>query len=196
MGYSKCDPYEEADLQAIQHVVPPLSLAYLPDPIELDGHVPLYVPEPEYLEYLEPRTDDIVAEDQPHADDVVPTTLTPGYIADSDLEEDPEEDPKEEENADYANEPEEKDPEEEYPKEKDPEEEEFDHNAASEKEPSECFDDIKPSEEDETVITPPPSRLRGLLELMLLKRPKENTKCVSAAGEELTAAKHKLKLLV
>nr|GFA05575.1 hypothetical protein [Tanacetum cinerariifolium] len=26
-------------------------------------------------------------------------------------------------------------------------------------------------------------------------RPKENTKCVSAAGEELTAAKHKLKLL-
>nr|GEY04044.1 hypothetical protein [Tanacetum cinerariifolium] len=33
-----------------------------------------------------------------------------------------------------------------------------------------------------------------LLELMLLKRPKENTKCVSAADEELTAAKHKLKL--
>nr|GFA04660.1 hypothetical protein [Tanacetum cinerariifolium] len=35
-----------------------------------------------------------------------------------------------------------------------------------------------------------------LLELMLLKRPKENTKCVNAGGEELTAAKHKLKLLV
>nr|GFA24660.1 hypothetical protein [Tanacetum cinerariifolium] len=34
-----------------------------------------------------------------------------------------------------------------------------------------------------------------LLELMLLKRSKENTKCVSAAGEELTAAKHKLILL-
>nr|GEW67192.1 hypothetical protein [Tanacetum cinerariifolium] len=32
-----------------------------------------------------------------------------------------------------------------------------------------------------------------LLELMLLKRPKENTKCVNAAGEELTAAEHKLK---
>nr|GFC77792.1 reverse transcriptase [Tanacetum cinerariifolium] len=41
-----------------------------------------------------------------------------------------------------------------------------------------------------------PRILRQLLELMLLKRPKENTKCVSAAGEELTAAKHKLKLLV
>nr|GEY46736.1 ribonuclease H-like domain-containing protein [Tanacetum cinerariifolium] len=33
-----------------------------------------------------------------------------------------------------------------------------------------------------------------LLELMLLKRPKENTKCVNAAGEELTTAKHKLEL--
>nr|GEV55302.1 hypothetical protein [Tanacetum cinerariifolium] len=33
-----------------------------------------------------------------------------------------------------------------------------------------------------------------LLELMLLKRSKENAKCVSAAGEELTAAKHKLEL--
>nr|GFB08832.1 hypothetical protein [Tanacetum cinerariifolium] len=37
---------------------------------------------------------------------------------------------------------------------------------------------------------------KKLLELMLLKRSKENTKCVSAAGEELTAAKHKLILLV
>nr|GEZ65392.1 reverse transcriptase domain-containing protein [Tanacetum cinerariifolium] len=35
-----------------------------------------------------------------------------------------------------------------------------------------------------------------LLELLLLKRPKENTKCISAADEELTAARHKLKLLV
>nr|GEU79827.1 retrovirus-related Pol polyprotein from transposon TNT 1-94 [Tanacetum cinerariifolium] len=33
-----------------------------------------------------------------------------------------------------------------------------------------------------------------LLELMLLKRSEKNTKCVSAANEELTAAKHKLKL--
>nr|GEZ80391.1 putative reverse transcriptase domain-containing protein [Tanacetum cinerariifolium] len=35
-----------------------------------------------------------------------------------------------------------------------------------------------------------------LLESMLLKRSKKNTKCVSAANEELTAAKHKLMLLV
>nr|GEY11825.1 ribonuclease H-like domain-containing protein [Tanacetum cinerariifolium] len=36
---------------------------------------------------------------------------------------------------------------------------------------------------------------QDLLELMLLKRSKENTKCVSAAGEELIAVKHKLILL-
>nr|GEX18178.1 hypothetical protein [Tanacetum cinerariifolium] len=35
-----------------------------------------------------------------------------------------------------------------------------------------------------------------LLELMLLKRSRKNTKCVNAANEELTAAKHKLMLLV
>nr|GEV53215.1 hypothetical protein [Tanacetum cinerariifolium] len=35
-----------------------------------------------------------------------------------------------------------------------------------------------------------------LLELKLLKRSKKNTKCVSAANEELTAAKHELMLLV
>nr|GEX53995.1 hypothetical protein [Tanacetum cinerariifolium] len=37
--------------------------------------------------------------------------------------------------------------------------------------------------------------LDDLLELMLLIRSEKNTKCVSAANEELTAAKHKLMLL-
>nr|GEW39452.1 hypothetical protein [Tanacetum cinerariifolium] len=89
------DPYEEAALQAIEQVAPPLSPAYLPDPIELDENVPVYVLEPEYLEYLEPLADDIVAEDQPHADDDVPTALSSGYIADSDPKKNPKEDPKE-----------------------------------------------------------------------------------------------------
>nr|GFA13106.1 hypothetical protein [Tanacetum cinerariifolium] len=35
-----------------------------------------------------------------------------------------------------------------------------------------------------------------LLELMLSKRSRKNTKCVNAADEELTAAKHKLMLLI
>nr|GEU53261.1 RNA-directed DNA polymerase, eukaryota [Tanacetum cinerariifolium] len=155
------DPYEEAALQAIEQVAPLLSPAYLPDPIELDEHVPVYVLEPEYPEYFESTTDDIVAEDQPHADNAVPTSLSPGYIADSDPEEDSEEDPEEEENVDYDNETKEEDPKEEDPKEEDPEEEESDDNAASEEEPSEGFDDIEPSKEDETAVTPPPSRLRG-----------------------------------
>nr|GEX06680.1 hypothetical protein [Tanacetum cinerariifolium] len=103
------DPYEEAAIQVIEQVAPPLSPAYLPDPIELDEHVPVYVLEPEYPEYLELPADDIVAEDQPHADDAVTTALSPGYIADSD----PKEEPEEEKNADYANEPGEEDPKEE-----------------------------------------------------------------------------------
>nr|GEU81945.1 putative reverse transcriptase domain-containing protein [Tanacetum cinerariifolium] len=41
----------------------------------------------------------------------------------------------------------------------------------------------------------PISRESKLLELMLSKRSRKNTKCVNAANEELTAAKHKLMLL-
>nr|GEV78247.1 putative reverse transcriptase domain-containing protein [Tanacetum cinerariifolium] len=122
------DPYEEAALQAIEQVAPSLSPAYLPDLIELDDHVPVYVQEPKYLDYLEPPADDIVAEDQPRANDAVPTALSPGYIADSDPKEDPKEDPEEEENVDYANEPEEEDPEEEDPEEEESKEEESDDN--------------------------------------------------------------------
>nr|GEZ88645.1 hypothetical protein [Tanacetum cinerariifolium] len=118
------DQYEEADLHAIEQVAPPLSPAYLLDHVELDEHVPVYVPKPEYPKYLKPPADIIVVEDQPYADGA-------------------------------------EDPEEEDPKEENPEEEESDDNAASEEEPSEGSDDIEPSEEDETAVTPPPSRLRG-----------------------------------
>nr|GFD34053.1 hypothetical protein [Tanacetum cinerariifolium] len=57
-----------------------------------------------------------IKQDQPDVDDAVPTALSPGYIVDLDLEEDPEEDPEEEENVDYANEPKEEDLEEEDPR--------------------------------------------------------------------------------
>nr|GEV89443.1 retrovirus-related Pol polyprotein from transposon TNT 1-94 [Tanacetum cinerariifolium] len=141
---------------AIEQVAPPLSPAYLPDPIELDEHVPVYVLELEYPKYLEPPADDIVAKDQPHANDVVPMALSPGYIADLDPENELEKDPEEEENDDYANEPKEEDP-----KEEDPKEVESDDNAASEEDPSKGFDDTEPFDDKETVVTPPPSRLRG-----------------------------------
>ncbi|GJW01074.1 hypothetical protein Tco_1556325 [Tanacetum coccineum] len=43
-----------------------------------------------------PSNDEVPIEDQPLPADASPTTLSPGYVADSDpSEEDPEEDPKE-----------------------------------------------------------------------------------------------------
>ncbi|GJR46952.1 hypothetical protein Tco_1315055 [Tanacetum coccineum] len=52
---------------------------------------PDYVPEPEYPEYLAPSDAEAPMEDQPLRDDASPTTLSPGYVADSNPEEDPEE---------------------------------------------------------------------------------------------------------
>ncbi|GKG36490.1 hypothetical protein Tco_0444168, partial [Tanacetum coccineum] len=56
------DPYEEVAQQGQAH---PLSPAYVPDPIELDEHIPI--------------------EDQPYSDDASPTAESPRYIADLDL---------------------------------------------------------------------------------------------------------------
>ncbi|GKC12983.1 hypothetical protein Tco_1009765 [Tanacetum coccineum] len=87
------DPYEEVAQQGQAH---PLSPAYVPDPIELDEHVPVYVSELEHPEYHAPSNDDIQVEDQPYADDASLTAESPGYIADSDsMEEDDDEDPEE-----------------------------------------------------------------------------------------------------
>ncbi|GJV97241.1 hypothetical protein Tco_1548818 [Tanacetum coccineum] len=69
------DPYEEV---AQQGQVPPLSPAYVPDPMELDEHVSV--------------------EDQPYADDALPTAESPRHIADSKL--------MEEDSIDYPNKPE------------------------------------------------------------------------------------------
>nr|GEZ28334.1 hypothetical protein [Tanacetum cinerariifolium] len=90
---SEMDHYEEV---AQQGQVPPLSPAYVPDPMELDEHVPVY----------------------PHADDASPTAESPGYITDSDSmgeddDEDPEEDPSEEHEPEDDDEDPEEDPNEE-----------------------------------------------------------------------------------
>ncbi|GKE64170.1 hypothetical protein Tco_1518331 [Tanacetum coccineum] len=78
-----------------------MSPAYVPDPIELDEHVPLYALEPEHLEHHVPSDDDVQVEDQPYADDASLTAEPPGYIADSDtMEEDTDED-----SIDYPDEP-------------------------------------------------------------------------------------------
>ncbi|GJZ82783.1 hypothetical protein Tco_0647956 [Tanacetum coccineum] len=71
----------------------PPSLDYVPGP----EHPPLpvevpYIPEPEYPEYLVPSDPEAPLEDQPLPADALPTALSPGYMVDFDLEEDPEED--------------------------------------------------------------------------------------------------------
>nr|GEX85066.1 putative reverse transcriptase domain-containing protein [Tanacetum cinerariifolium] len=54
------DPYKEVAQQGQAH---PLSPAYVPDPMELDEHVPVYVLEPEHPEYHAPSYDDVQVED-------------------------------------------------------------------------------------------------------------------------------------
>ncbi|GJX74376.1 putative reverse transcriptase domain-containing protein [Tanacetum coccineum] len=68
---------------------------HLPSPVEVP-----YVPEPEYPEYLVPADAEAPLEDQPLPADASPTALSPGYVADFNLDEDLEEDP-EEDHVDY-----------------------------------------------------------------------------------------------
>nr|GEY49867.1 hypothetical protein [Tanacetum cinerariifolium] len=150
----KMDPYKDVTQQG---QVPPLSPAYVSDPVELDEHVPVYVPEPEQLEYHAPSDDDIQVKDQPHADNALPTAESPGYIFDSnsmgkDDDEDPEEDPSEE----HEPEDDDEDPEEDPNKELEPEDED-----TKEEELSDSSNKTEPFEEDETAVTPPPPRHRG-----------------------------------
>nr|GEW96738.1 reverse transcriptase domain-containing protein [Tanacetum cinerariifolium] len=147
--FLEMDLYEEV---AQQGQVPPLSYAYVPNPMELNEHVTIYVSELEHPEYHAPSDDDIQVENQPHADDASPTVDSPGYIADSNLmgendDEDLEEDLSKEHEPEYDDNDPEEDPNEEHkPGDEDTKEEEL----------SEGSDEIEPFKEDETVVTPPP----------------------------------------
>ncbi|GKA01304.1 hypothetical protein Tco_0673969 [Tanacetum coccineum] len=71
----------------------PASPDYVPGPEEPE-QAPLspdYVPGPEYPEYLAPSDEEVPMEDQPYVVADSPIALSPGYVADSDLDEDPEE---------------------------------------------------------------------------------------------------------
>nr|GFC81175.1 hypothetical protein [Tanacetum cinerariifolium] len=71
----------------------PPSLDYVPSPEHPPSPIEIpYVPEPEYPEYLAPSDDEAPLEDQPLPADASPTAASPGYMTDSDPEEDPEED--------------------------------------------------------------------------------------------------------
>nr|GEX26389.1 hypothetical protein [Tanacetum cinerariifolium] len=80
------DPYEEVPQQG---QVPPLSPAYVLDPIKLDEYVPVYVQEPEHLVYHVPSDDDMQAEDDdedPKEDHEEDHTDYPGNGGDMDDE--------------------------------------------------------------------------------------------------------------
>ncbi|GJZ95480.1 hypothetical protein Tco_0667814 [Tanacetum coccineum] len=76
------DPYMEAALQA------PPSPDYVPGPEEPE-HAP---PSPDYVPGPEHADDEIVAEDQPYAEDASSTAQSLDYVSESDPEADPEED--------------------------------------------------------------------------------------------------------
>nr|GFA13760.1 hypothetical protein [Tanacetum cinerariifolium] len=83
--FPEMNPYEEVAQKGQVH---PMSPAYVPDPIELDGHVALHVPEPEHPEYHAPSDEDVQVEDdkEDSSEEHEP----------EDDNEDPEEDPNEE----------------------------------------------------------------------------------------------------
>ncbi|GKD88880.1 hypothetical protein Tco_1364387 [Tanacetum coccineum] len=128
------DPYVEAALQA------PPSPDYVPGPKEPEQapHSPDYVPGPEHAD------DEIVAEDQPYAEDASPTAQSPDYAPESDPEADPEEDDDEDpeedhvdysadggDNGDDEDEPSEEDEDDDVDMEADKDEEEEEHPASA-----------------------------------------------------------------
>nr|GEX05618.1 putative reverse transcriptase domain-containing protein [Tanacetum cinerariifolium] len=135
------DPYEEVSQQG---QVPPLLPVYVPDPIELDEHVLVYVSKPKQLGYHASSDDYIHVKAQPYADDASSTAESPGYIADSDL----------------MGEDDDEDPEEDRSKEREPKDDDEDLEEDPNEELSEGSDETEPFEEDETAITPPPPRHR------------------------------------
>ncbi|GKE68558.1 hypothetical protein Tco_1526630, partial [Tanacetum coccineum] len=69
----------------------PASPDYVPGPEEPEqaSLLPDYVPRPEYPEYLAPSYEEVPVEDQPYVVADSPIALSPGYVADSNPEEDP-----------------------------------------------------------------------------------------------------------
>ncbi|GKB89433.1 hypothetical protein Tco_0961705 [Tanacetum coccineum] len=152
----------KAARHALEHAPP--SPEYVPDLMELEHHVLVYVSKPDYPECLAPSDDDIPVEDQP---------LSPGYITDYDPEED-EEDPGED-LADYPTDGRDNDDDDESSGDDDDdddveedEEEEEEHLAPAD---STAFasptvdhvpfaEETEPFETDESAATPPPPAYR------------------------------------
>ncbi|GKF34936.1 hypothetical protein Tco_0108136, partial [Tanacetum coccineum] len=78
----------------------PPSPEYVPGPEYPPS--PDFVPELVYLEFMLPEDEVLLAEEQPLPAAASPTTYSPGYVTESDLEEDPEEDDDEDPKEDPA----------------------------------------------------------------------------------------------
>nr|GEW76031.1 hypothetical protein [Tanacetum cinerariifolium] len=112
---------------------------------------PDYIPRPEYPEYLPPADAVLPAEEQPLPAAVLPTTVSSGYITDSEPEMEPEEEDEDDDDADEE-------------ESSDSEEEEEEHLALTVLAPalhssisaSEDSDQTEPFKEGETAATPPP----------------------------------------
>ncbi|GJY36752.1 hypothetical protein Tco_0422130 [Tanacetum coccineum] len=160
------DPYVEAALQA------PPSLDYVPGPEEPEQAPPSpdYVPSPEHAD------DEIVVEDQPYAEDALPTAQSPDYVPESDpeadLEEDGDEDPEEDpidypadggDDEDDEDEPSEEDKDNDIDIEADEDEEEEEHPAPADSvvvalpttDQALSAEETEPFETDESATTPP-----------------------------------------
>ncbi|GJY03000.1 hypothetical protein Tco_0361152 [Tanacetum coccineum] len=164
------DPYVEAVLQA------PPSPDYVPGPEEPKQAPPSpdYVPGPEYPEYLAPSDAEIRVEDQHYAADASPTTLSPGYIVDSDPKEDSEdesEDGPTDYPADIGDDDDDDsfgdDADDEDEEEASKEDEEEEHLAPADStvispavDPVPSAEETEPFETDESATTPPPPAYR------------------------------------
>nr|GEW76195.1 hypothetical protein [Tanacetum cinerariifolium] len=98
------DPYAYV-VAAFQALPPPDYVPGLEEPEQAPSspvYIP-YVPESVYPEYIPPEDDVFLAEEQPLPAAASPTADSPGYIPESDLDEDPEDDDEdlEEDPADY-----------------------------------------------------------------------------------------------
>ncbi|GJX10610.1 hypothetical protein Tco_0200469 [Tanacetum coccineum] len=176
------NPYEEVAQQGQAH---PLLPVYVPDPMELDEHVPLYVLEPEHPEYHVPSDDDIQVEDHPYADDASPTAESPGYI-DPREEHEPEDDDDDDDDTDD---------EDEEPTEDEEEEQHIapaDSSAIPVVDPVPSAGDTEAFETDESAPTPGSHQTKVLFSQTRLRREQKTVRLEPpmSASIEARIAKH------
>ncbi|GJT39667.1 hypothetical protein Tco_0939532 [Tanacetum coccineum] len=156
------------DLFGLQEPESPVAASaspdYMPGPKVPEQAPPSlnYVPGPEYPEYLAPADDEIISEDQPHADYASPIALSLGYVADLDPEEDSKDGPLDypADGGDDDDDDDSFDDDDEEEEEALDEEEEYlasaDSVIAPTVDPIPSSKEIEPFKTDESAMTPPP----------------------------------------